>query len=434
MKTMKLALASSLLVAQAFGLDAAVAQTTDGYHVIQIFPVVVDSPTFTQRFTFRNPNGAPLTIAPSYFPATDTTQASPLNCPTIAVPAYGQTVFTSLRSLCPALATGGQFGFLYTYETHAADTLPFAAYSRVSNFAGNGFSVEAFPAHTFTSADTVVTGIRRLAASGGAPAYQTNCFLGNLNEFTPSGSPATTIIFTLYDSTGAPLGSSTQVSLAPGKLTRLLDVFAAAGVPAGNYNDARIRFSATGTNRPGLLTFCTVQDNTSFGADFRIGKQEQGFGSQYASVGAQDDHVSRSSLMEADVRMSGDVSPRPFSIPAGSYSNTHVMYFRHPDWVQCHLGNPVTLAHIDINYGLEMRLLDDAGNVMAGGNNVIEFLPIYLGDKAERDNGSNTRYTIEVESSDVNAGVARPYFLHCLSGSGHSDGDIVRYNLPGTKF
>ncbi len=52
------------------------AQSIDGYHTIQVFPVVVDSTTFTQRFTFRNPNGVAVTIAPSYWLGTGTAQAS----------------------------------------------------------------------------------------------------------------------------------------------------------------------------------------------------------------------------------------------------------------------------------------------------------------------------------------------------------------------
>ena len=69
------------------------AQTTDGYHAIQVFPVVVDSASFTQRFTFRNPNTTnALVISPQYFPGTGTSQPTPITCPDIIVPISGEAV------------------------------------------------------------------------------------------------------------------------------------------------------------------------------------------------------------------------------------------------------------------------------------------------------------------------------------------------------
>ena len=32
----------------------ALAQSTDGYHAVQVFPIVVDSASFAQRFHFRS--------------------------------------------------------------------------------------------------------------------------------------------------------------------------------------------------------------------------------------------------------------------------------------------------------------------------------------------------------------------------------------------
>jgi hypothetical protein len=430
----KLALSTAFaLMATAISAPAH-AQSTDGYHSIQVFPVVVDSASFTQRFTLRNPDPTQaLAIAPTFYPGDGASQATKIDCPAINVPAATSVSIASLRALCPTLGAGSQFGYLYLSENGPLN-LPFAGFSRAANAAGIGFSVEAFPAHTFTSADAVVTGLRRSSATASSPAFQSNCFIGNLNEVTPAGVDIpTTVDYTLTDSSGAEIGAA-SVILSPGKLTRLIDVFAAAGAPAGNYVDASIRFEELGSGEPGLMTFCTVQDNSSFGADFRIAKQEQGFSTPYSSIGAQDDHVSRNSQVESDVTVAGDVAPRAFSVPAGAFSNTHVVYFRHPDYVQCEVIDPATNERVLPAYGLEMRLSDQDGATVAGGNNATGFAEVYLGDKQDRNDGANTRYTLQVESSGLNALVARPYRLHCQSGSGHTLGDIIRYQSAGVSF
>ena len=423
-----IALASGLGLLALAGTTPALAQSTDGFHAIQVFPLVVDTASFTQQFTFKNPDAAnAVTVSTIYFPADGTTQTVNTACAAIVIPAGGQQVYTSLRQICPTLAAGSQYGFLYTAITGTTTGL-FAGYSRVSNPAAIGFSVEAFPAHTFTSADTIVTGLRRRAASGSSPAFQSNCFVGNLHDVTPFQHINSTINYTLYSSAGASLGTGTM-QLTPGRMVRLLDIFTAAGAPAGNYDDAYVVFGELGTGEPGLMSFCTVQDNTSFGADFRIGKQFRGYGTQYSGLGAQDDHVSRDTTVGFDIKMTGDTTTaRAFSIPASATANTHVVYFRHPDYVACEIIDPATNVRALAAYGLEIRMRDQYLNNLAGGAGIQGFTRIYLGDKSDRNNGANARYTIEVESSSVNTAAVRPYKLHCQSGSGHTLGDIVKFN------
>lgn len=428
----QIALAAGLGLLALTGSPTATAQSTDGFHAIQIFPVVVDTAAFTQRFTFKNPDAAnSAVVTATYFPANGSAQAVLKTCPNFTIPAGGQKVFASLRDICPDVAAGSVYGTLYTYVA-GADSRLFSGYSRVSNPAGNGFSVEAFPAHTFTAADTIVTGLRRLSASGNSPAFQTNCFIGSVQELTAGSNFNSTITYKLYNSANAEIGSGT-FNLLPGNLVRLLDVFAAAGAPAGDYDDAYIVIGESGNGEPGLMTFCTVQDNTSFGADFRIGKQYRGYGTQYSGIGAQDDHVSRDTTVGYDIKMTGDTSTaRQFTIPAQTVGNTHVVYFRHPDFVACEIIDPATHVRALPAYGLEIRLRDQLLNTLAGGNNVQGFSRIYLGDKTERNNGTNARYTIEVEDSETNSTAVRPYQLHCQSGSGHTLGDMVKFNIPGT--
>ena len=425
--TAKLGCILACLVAT-LGTAPARAQTTDAYHSIQIFPVVVETASFTQRFIFDNVNSAALTLQPKYFVSVDISPVlMVINCPVINVPAYSTKVVTSLRTMCPTIPVGSTYGFLYVSEKHP-QPIPFAGFSRVSNPAGNGFSVEAFPAHTFTATTMTVAGLRRRAATPGSPGYQTNCFIGNMYEVSPATAPPpTSIFYNVSDSAGQAVSAGASVSLQPGGFTRLLDVFYRVGAPPGDYDDARISFSDNGAGTAAVIAFCTVQDNTSFGADFRIAKQAQ---LNYGPNQLRDQHVSRNSFVSSET-FNSLLGVTPFSVAAGTFRNIHVIYFRHPDTIACNLYDPVspTFAALDISYGLEMRLVDPAFDIVAGGNNVVGFSGVYLGDKRQRINAANTRYTLEVESAEFNFG-AKPYGIHCQSGSGHTLADIIRIGLP----
>ena len=431
MKTF-LAITASTLLLLGFGGQAN-AQSTDGYHSIQVFPVVVDTPSFAQQFNFTTPNPFPVVVKTRFFPGDGTAQAAigPVTCNNVNIGALGVMTVTSLRALCPALVAGSAFGFLHMQAQDSSDGMfsdipVFAAFSRVSNPQGNGFSVESFAASTFTSATTVVNGLRRLASGPSSPAFQTNCFVANMNQLDPDGPPvAKAVNYTMR--IGATTYAAT-VNLLPGQLVRLLDVFAAIGAPAGDHNNIAAVFQAQGPlndpDRPGLMSFCTVQDNTSFGADFRIGKTSYGT----LGIGTNDGMAARETASKADAQ------GRVFEIGPGSSANTHVVYFRHPDTVQCQLLNPVTFAPLTAASGLEMRAADAALTTVVGGNNATSTGTIYTGDKPSHK-GYNNRYLIEVESNETNAAGVRPYAIYCSSGSGNTFGyDIIKYKEAEDRF
>ena len=160
---MRILLAAIAAVSLLHSAAPANAQTTNGYHSVQVFPVVVDTASFTQRFNFRNPAGVMLTLQPIYYPAIGTTQATTLTCPSFNILGNKTLAFNSLREMCPALAAGSQFGFLSVRVTNFV-VVPFAGFSRVANPQGNGFTVEAFAANEFTAADGVINGLRRSAS------------------------------------------------------------------------------------------------------------------------------------------------------------------------------------------------------------------------------------------------------------------------------
>ena len=220
----------------------AAAQSNDGFHTIQVIPVVVDTASFTQRFIFRAAFLQPTPVSVRFYPSRGSTQATPLDCPSFEIPVVprpGRQVFKSLRDLCPALQAGSQFGLLYLRE-NSPGNLPFAAYSRVSNPQGGGFSVEAFPAHVFGGAPAIVDGIRRLAATATSPAYQSNCFLASLDDTVGPVRAPVTVNYAVLLKNGSEFGAS--LSLAAGQFVRLLDVFAAVGVPPGDQDDAEFRY------------------------------------------------------------------------------------------------------------------------------------------------------------------------------------------------
>jgi hypothetical protein len=333
-------------------------------------------------------------------------------------------------------------------EQRGSQHLAFSGFSRVSNHAGAGFAIEAFPAHTFTSAFSTVAGLRRKAALAGAPAYQSNCFIGLLAEHAAVES-TTRVQAGLLDSAGQELGAPVEMDFLPGQLVRLLDVFSAVGASAGDHDGAtlvaRPILTVPDAQRPGILAFCTVQDNTSFGADFRIAKQEYGYGTADSvdfSPASYDGHVMRASLTFANPGPPG--TGLPFTINVGmGQQNTHSFYFRHPDWISCELlgapGSPGAFERLLPEDGLEMRLLawdaEHGYTVLVGGAGVVGWDRLYLGDKRQRAEGFNTQYFVQVEdNSAMGAQGAVNYGLRCWSGSGHTRGEIIRYQRAANDF
>jgi hypothetical protein len=435
---MRIVLAVLLSTASLLVAGAARGQTTDGYHSVQVFPVVVDTASFAQRFNFRNPTGVTLTLQPTYLPAIGTSQASALECPTFNILPNRTLAFNSLREICPALAAGSQFGFLSVRSANFL-VLPFAGFSRVANPQGNGFTVEAFAASEFTSADGVINGLRRSAATPSAPAFQTNCFLGLVNNLDADLPLANTPInYFLFNSAGTQIGSGQQ-TLIPGKIVRLLDIFATAGAAAGDYDNAMLKVFENGPDEPGVMAFCTVQDNTSFGADFRIAKQEVGDGGEDAIGGRV---VGPQTIFgRRELLRSQDGLGRAYTIPAGAGSNTHVIRLHSADYGFCEIIDPNTGVRALPAYGLELRAIDpETGETGAGGNDST-VVPDpnkgegnYFGDRADGGLGDDQFGFLEVESNEQNTGVPRPYKLHCRSGSGISGLDIVRYQEAVDRF
>ena len=258
------------LVAFAFACAASAApagaQTTAGTSATIVAPVVAQTGSFTSEVTVYNPNAGAITVGVAFYNAQNTTSPGAKTCNALLIPGGRSAAFT-VTTQC-ALPTPPNFGLLILAEQ--TGTQRFHGYVRTQTPQGVGFSTEGFPIENFNDQLQHATGLKRAAASGSLPAYQTNCFVGSLGD-------AVSYEMRLLDgATGAQLGGTLAGSLQPYQQYRYLDVFAEAGVAAGNRSNVRAQFANLTGSQKKLIGFCTVQENTTLSADFRIAKSYGG--------------------------------------------------------------------------------------------------------------------------------------------------------------
>jgi hypothetical protein len=245
---------------------AAVAQTTAGTSTKIVVPVIAQTVSFGTEVTVYNPNAITIAVNPSFYDAQNTASPGAKACSSLSVGAGLSRTF-SISTQC-ALPSGSNFGLLVLAE--ASGTKPFYGYARTQTPQGVGFSTEGFPIENFNDQTQHVTGLKRVAAAAGLPAFQTNCFATTLDD-------AIDYELRLFDgTTNVQLGNTLSGTLQPHQQFRFLDVFAAAGVSAGDRTNVRAQFTnLTGATKK-LIGFCTVQENATFSADFRIAKSYGG--------------------------------------------------------------------------------------------------------------------------------------------------------------
>ena len=254
-----LTVAAALCAAMAS--SAAFGQTAFGAAPTVVFPLVADTGTFVGTITLYNPNLSDVTVHLNYFDANNLATSGAKVCNDVVIPANLSVQFM-LTDEC-TLEPGSHFGPLVVSESVGTNAI--VGYSRTQNNSGDGFSIEGFPIDNFATGQSNAVGLR---ASSVAPGYQTNCFVGSL-------SGAVTYDLKLFDdSTGTQIGNTVSGSLNAFEQRRYVDIFSAVGAAPGEYANVRAQFIRTSADAQPLVGFCTVQDNTSFGADFRIAKTE----------------------------------------------------------------------------------------------------------------------------------------------------------------
>jgi hypothetical protein len=365
--------------------SAASAQSPNGFASIVHVPVVVNSGTFQSTIFVHNPNGSAVNVQINYNGAFGTGSAGFVDCGSHAI-AAGTTAEFDFGTVC-TLTGASNFGTMRIWETEST-TRPIAAYTRVQAFTGNGFSVEGFPIGGFANDNgaSVALGLRRQAA---APTYQTNCFVSSIGE-------PVSVDMKLFDGTNTQLGTTQTIAVGANGTTRLSDVFAMAGAAAGDYSNVRAEFSqaAATVGNPSYSAFCTVQNNTSFDADFRIAK----------TVTPDDATTLYSSNQPKDGFGENLIVPANMKAVFG-------LFVRHPDFVSCRtVGSQVD--------NTEIRLVAPNGAIVAGGDNITGTGELFTGEKSTVNNGSNGMWRLEVGSRDGLGLEATKYNIQCASGNG----------------
>ena len=253
------------------------AQTTAGSGTTLVIPVTSQSASFVSEVTVFNPGPTLLTASVKFYEANNSSVPGSKSCNDLSVSANRSVQFQLATQCALGAGDGSRFGLIVITDKAVPPTHAFYGYSRVQNPQGIGFSVEGFPVQDFNNQVSHATGLKKQAAT---PTYQTNCFVASLDQ-------AVSYELKLFnDATGAQIGGTLAGSLQPFQQFRYLDVFGSKGVnaPAGDRTNVRAQFTQTSGGSANLISFCTVQDNMSFGADFRIAKS---FGSPSGNLFAQ---------------------------------------------------------------------------------------------------------------------------------------------------
>ncbi|MEP6657252.1 MAG: hypothetical protein ABJC33_08445 [Betaproteobacteria bacterium] len=386
------------------------AQATAAQASSIVFPIAAKTGSFETEVFVRNPNGVSIDIDVLYYEANGLALPGLVPCTFLTI-APGVVASFKLGTQCASLATGSHFGLLVLRDRAAQKTNTFAAFSRVQHVTTNqGFSIEGFPEHVFSGRASGVNGLKRIAAAipptTAQPGYQPNCFIGSL------GDAVDYTIEVRDGATDTQIGSTLTGSLGPYQLFRYLDILGAAGGPAGDKQNIRVRFDNTSTpTEPAFLAFCTEQDNLSFGADFRIAKSNDSANVTKLLTRCRGTTDAACTLLTA---------PATFTIPDAITKHRISLFINHPDYIRCDIVGP--------NAGnLEIRLLAPSppgslvGPVVAGGNDV-SFFYYETGPRNAviNSNGFQTFWNMEIGPREGGGAPTFPadYGYKCLSGSG----------------
>lgn len=251
------------------GLVVAPSKAANDYVALTevMLPIVADTASNKSEIYLRSiAYHAPTTIAVTYVGGRGTASPGSMDCGTITVP-QRTTVKKSLKELCPAIASGSNFGSMFLKTVGMQDgVLPrIRVFARVQNVMGLGYGVEGTTPF-LTAMNNPVIALRSGVDSAGV-RYQTNCFLGV--RAAPHATDFTALLV-MRDENGQSVGSSVPVPFKgkDGELVRVLDIFSAAGL-ADTYRDGYTVELFNGAPRWAYL-FCTVQNNLNYSSDLRL--------------------------------------------------------------------------------------------------------------------------------------------------------------------
>jgi hypothetical protein len=391
-----------LFVALATLFARGAAGQVDGGGTNIIIPVVAATASFKSEITVKDESGTSHNLSMTFYEAQTSASPGAKACSAIALAPY-QVTTVSLASQC-GLA-GSHHGFVILKD---AGNKWFFAFSRTQNPQGIGFSVEGYPIGHIGGGDpfSEIGGIKRKAATASSPAFQTNCFVVTLDD------PVTYAV-----SVDDGSGSGTLVdSLGAFQMKRYLDIYAATGAPAGDHDNTTVTFEKIDPSQfpRTLIGFCTVQDNTSFSADFRIAKTLS-----EADNGRLRYNCFAASFGSDPGECTSTLLPSAPEVPNATTKLRLLTLIHAPDLVNCSI--------ISSSGNLEMRLVRivDGAVVTTSGAS----FSYNTGKRSAIGGGFHQYYFIEVGAIAGTGTFPIRFGLRCTSGNGISDPLFVQ-QLP----
>jgi hypothetical protein len=172
-------------------------------------------------------------------------------------------------------------------------------------------------------------------------------------------------------------------------MVRYLDVFAAAGLATGDYSNVTAEIDSDGPSGE-LMAFCTVQESTFFGADFRM---------------AQPVEVIEPARLRMNFLSDG--------VYSASYGSRHLIGFRYPDRVRCYITSPSAPD-------LELRVVSpDGTSVVAGGNDRSDTGTFAIDNRASYEESPSPFWRLDVSVREPYSGTFPiQYDVTCETGNG----------------
>jgi len=399
----------------------AIAQSTIGYGSAIVVPVVAHTVSFDTEVFVQNPlfTSPTLTVNVTLVEATTAAVPGPKTCGQLVIPP-GESASFVVATQC-SLVGPNHFGYLVVQDAATEAVNGMFVYSRTQNPQAIGFSIEGFPAGSLTGQSQRVNGLKR---SAGPIPYQSNCFVASFEK------PVDYII-RLRNSGGGVIGTvpqppATSLHLEPHQMIRYLDIFAAAGL-AGDFSNVSAQINAVNPSSVGnrdhplFASFCTVQDNVSFGADFRIGKSFNAWDATHA--------------LNFDGCTPAGCGAYDYAIMSTGKKQVFQVFIRPPDHVKCEILSD-RLAELGMRLR-QPRSIGDCdlcslpagsgaqastpGAVVAGGFDQTSFYYDTGIDVIRPSDGAQTRdiWTIEVSARNgLTPTVPIPFSLSCKAGNG----------------
>lgn len=399
------------------------AQSVIGYGPTMVIPIAAQTNTYTSEIFVGHQSATSLVLGVEFVGGVGSASPGLRDCGTVTVPATAGFVSStsfSLGAQC-GLPPGSNYGMVFLFNYTPLGNRGFFAYARTQAFNATGFSVEGFTVGSLSAQSQRLIGLKRVTGAGPTPVpFQTNCFVGSFED-------AVDYRIRLSDSAGNQLGF-VDGSLQPFQLVRYLDIFAAAGLPAGTDHSKvsaliqnRATFVAGNKYYPPYISFCTVQDNLLFTADFRIGKSFSSFDGTYST--------------QIFACAPPECSSYDYSIKDVTKKDVIAMFVRVPDQISCELKSD-RLGELE----LQLRQPDimlvpltsfnpgsaastgTPGPVVAGGSDQVSFTYDTGLEIVRASDGTVMRdfWSLEISARETVPAPATPinYSLSCLNGNG----------------